>query len=259
MWCMGSAKEFAQDDISKNLSVKTVWSRGRHHQTPLGLRTLNIVMILFGRGHLHQRSCLRIPTWMHVFTHNIYIYIDIYIHVYIYVFICVYDMWHSIAILMCMFEDVCFRLDRTYTYLYLFRCNMHCKNFVFTLGLSWCITYYVEYLMCDWQWTVDVSLHYCIYMICETSQKTVHAPGTIMEMEHDHIFPTPNLTCPLRPSDFGSFQQTLVLLYSCYQLYGVQFTVSNWTAPTSQVLVDYIGMAKLNLFSEAYQPTIEED
>ena len=67
------------------------------------------------------------------------------------------------------------------------------------------------------------------------TKKTVHAPDTIMEMEHDHIFPIPKLTRPLCPWDFGSFQQTLVLLYSCYQLYGVQFTVSKWMAPTSYI------------------------
>lgn len=220
MWCMGSSKEFAQDDISKNLSVKTVWSRGRHHQTPLGLRTLNIVVILFGWNHLHQRSCLRIPTWMDVVTRNINNEYSIYMY------ICDITI-HYIASLICTF---CFRLHITYTYLYLFRCNMHCKNFIFTLVLSWGVMYYVEFFMCG------VSLHYCIYMIREASQKkTVHAPDTIMEMEHDHIFPIPNLTRPLCPWDFGSFQQTLVLLYSFYQLYGVQFTVSKWMAPTSYI------------------------
>ena len=77
MWCMGSSKEFARDDISKNLLFKTVWSRGRHHQTLLG----------FGWNHLHQGSCLRIPTWMHIFTRNInkwivYIYICVTLHCY---------------------------------------------------------------------------------------------------------------------------------------------------------------------------------
>ena len=41
-------------------------------------------------------------------------------------------------------------------------------------------------------WCVPALLH--IHDMWSITRKTVHAPDTIMEMEHDHIFPIPNLT-----------------------------------------------------------------